>query len=366
LIHFYKREIKIKQRSKMKTLISILTIIAISEGRMENYIRNERNALPQEIFRETVEPSKGGKVPEAAHMRVELNRIDSAGLDNADAVAMEQEMAAAAPELPDHAPNEILVDSKNKYNPGRTPALKLKPDYHPPKQTYNPEPAFVPEPVYVPQPKPTYAPAPAYVPEPAYGAQPVYAPEPAYVPEAPAYVAPVGPVLLENRPHEVKSVQPLPITVEDTYTSFDCRTKPYPGRHYADPEAGCEIYHFCHEDGKQDTFSCSYGTLYNEYLGTCDYKNNVHCTTGEGYIPKHAPKPSVYHPAPAYHKPAPAYHTTAPAYHAPAPAYHSPAPAYHSPAPAYQQPNVGYHEPAYHQPAPAYKKPEPFTNFGRK
>ena len=71
-----------------------------------------RDALPQEIFRESVEPEKGGKVenfpiilifdsdnhdgmtvtslilkvPESAHMRIELNKIDSAGLDNAEAL----------------------------------------------------------------------------------------------------------------------------------------------------------------------------------------------------------------------------------------------------------------------------------------
>ena len=26
-----------------------------------------------------------------------------------------------------------------------------------------------------------------------------------------------------------------------------------------------------------------YGTVFNEYLGTCDYKNNVICSTGDGY-----------------------------------------------------------------------------------
>ena len=39
----------------------------------------------------------------------------------------------------------------------------------------------------------------------------------------------------------MKSVQPLPITVAETYTGFDCRSKPYQNRHYADPEAGCEV-----------------------------------------------------------------------------------------------------------------------------
>ena len=108
------------------------------------------------------------------------------------------------------------------------------------------------------------------MPTPVYGA-PTYAPAaptyhqpapPAYhEPAPPAYHVPVGPVLLDKRPYEVtamqlllikhrhlhsldlkvKSVQPLPITVAETYTGFDCRSKPYQGRHYADPEAGCEV-----------------------------------------------------------------------------------------------------------------------------
>jgi hypothetical protein len=48
-------------------------------------------------------------------------------------------------------------------------------------------------------------------------------------------------VLLEKRPYEVKSVQPLPITVSESYTGFDCRAAPHPDRFYADPEAGCEV-----------------------------------------------------------------------------------------------------------------------------
>ena len=35
-------------------------------------------------------------------------------------------------------------------------------------------------------------------------------------------------------------MQPLPITVSESYTGFDCRSAPYPDRFYADPEAGCE------------------------------------------------------------------------------------------------------------------------------
>ena len=70
-----------------------------------------------------------------------------------------------------------------------------------------------------------------------------------------------------------------------------------------------QVYHFCHADGKQDTFHCGYGTVFNEYLGTCDYKNNVHCGAGP---------PAAPYPVAAPHKVAHAPH------HAPAP-YHEPA-----------------------------------------
>merc|ERR1712223_151195 len=58
-------------------------LLAASVCATANFPRRARDALPQEIFRESVEPEKGGKVPESAHMRIELNKIDSAGLDNA-------------------------------------------------------------------------------------------------------------------------------------------------------------------------------------------------------------------------------------------------------------------------------------------
>ena len=39
--------------------------------------------MPREIFRDDVEPKRGGKVPEAAKtsQRIELNKIDAVGLD---------------------------------------------------------------------------------------------------------------------------------------------------------------------------------------------------------------------------------------------------------------------------------------------
>jgi hypothetical protein len=47
--------------------------------------------------------------------------------------------------------------------------------------------------------------------------------------------------LLKNRPHEVKEIKSLPVSLHTAYTSFDCRKAPYKDRHYADPEAGCQV-----------------------------------------------------------------------------------------------------------------------------
>ena len=105
--------------------------------------------------------------------------------------------------------------SYNDYSPGYDYSPPSNDYYSPPVDNYAPA-----KPTYETPVKPTYE-AP-------------YEPEPYYPPK------PVGPVLLEKRPYEVKSVQPLPITVSEPYTSFDCRSK-HPGRHYADPEANCQV-----------------------------------------------------------------------------------------------------------------------------
>ena len=107
------------------------------------------------------------------------------------------------------------------------------------------------EPYQKPYQEPYQEPYQPYIEPPSYDYSPGYDYSPpandAYAPPAPTYEPepylapkPVGPVLLEKRPYEVKSVQPLPITVAETYTSFDCRNK-HPGRHYADPEAQCQV-----------------------------------------------------------------------------------------------------------------------------
>ena len=198
--------------------------------------------MPQEIYRENVEPAKGGKVPESAHLRAELNMIDTAGLRDPEGIEMEQMMAAMSPELPDH----MLADHMSQYHPGLIPTLKLHSKYNPEMAHMGPmahmaqmaHPSPAPVAPYSPAPVAPVAPVAPYSPAPVAPIAP-YSPAP--VAPAPYHPpAPAGPVLLEKKPYETKTVQALPVSVHDTYTGFDCRGR-YPGRHYADPEAGCQV-----------------------------------------------------------------------------------------------------------------------------
>jgi len=62
-------------------------------------------------------------------------------------------------------------------------------------------------------------------------------------------------------------------------TSFSCiGTK---AGFYADIEANCQVYHYCHFDGRQDSFLCSNGTVFNQKVFTCDWWYNVNCAASE-------------------------------------------------------------------------------------
>ena len=153
-----------------------------------------------------------------------------------------------------------------------------------------------------------------------------------------------------------------------------------------------QIYHFCHEDGKQDTFQCGYGTIFNEYIGTCDFINSVQCLPGEGYAPKRTPvqhspytahtpnrKPTKYaHSASVFHK-KPVPYTKPKRYHEPTT---KPIP-YNKPAtynkPALNSKPISYHKPGTysqktHQSSGPHRATgktladpiKPFTHFGKK
>ena len=119
-----------------------------------------------------------------------------------------------------------------------------------------------------------------------------------------------------------------------------------------------QVYHFCHKYGKQDTFYCPYGTIFNEYLGTCDYKNNVKCAgSGKGYkgpLPKPHPEPhhhdekhhDGYHAPPKPYKHHVSYHEHE-QYHHSSPPHDSygPPPVHHD---SYEPPHHDSYEPPHH------------------
>ena len=120
-----------------------------------------------------------------------------------------------------------------------------------------------------------------------------------------------------------------------------------------------QIYHFCQADGRQETFKCGYGTIFNEYLGTCDHTEAVYCRSGEGYAPvEHKPHHGGgYHPEP-HHEP---YHATPHhgGYHAEPHGYHGHRRSY-SPAPAAAPAKRAYSP----TPAPSYGYSPTPTPYG--
>ena len=336
--------------SFFKTLILFLFFF---QGR-----RSPEQTAEVALFREDTDPEKGGKVPEAAHMRRELNNIDTMGFNNPAVPGMIAAMEDMP--LPDKIPENFqphghpaghsaghhgghLRTGASSFIPPRpqlssfpdfhaqfsdfpfNPAFdahKINPEeeiefsnprgfgtgrefsgnsvdvyeqkphlytadpyanpephyaadpyktpapYHPPSSyhepaPYHPEPAVgyhepesyhEPEPYHEPvapyheTPAPYHPPSSYHEPEPYHPPTSGYhEPEPAYGPPpadgygVPHPYKPKGPVMLKERPYEPKEVKPVTITTHDTYTAFDCRKVPYPDRHYADPEAGCQV-----------------------------------------------------------------------------------------------------------------------------
>lgn len=125
------------------------------------------------------------------------------------------------------------------------------PSYYQPPAYHEPEPYQPPayhEPSYSPpayhETKPDYGyhePEPYHEPEAYHPPVESYGPPPADSYGPPDHYKPKGPVMLKERPYQPKDIKPVTITTHDTYTTFDCRSVPYPDRHYADAEAGCSV-----------------------------------------------------------------------------------------------------------------------------
>jgi|ERR1711874_22850 len=77
-----------------------------------------------------------------------------------------------------------------------------------------------------------------------------------------------------------------PIFAEVPETSFLCDGQA-DGGYYADPEAECQAFHICANDGSAGltkySFLCPNGTLFQQQYFVCDWWFNVDCSTAEDF-----------------------------------------------------------------------------------
>ena len=69
-------------------------------------------------------------------------------------------------------------------------------------------------------------------------------------------------------------------------TSFSCDGRAQ-GGYYGDPEAGCQVFHVCTNNGagglRKQSFLCPKGTLFQQKYFVCDWWFNVDCSTTESF-----------------------------------------------------------------------------------
>ncbi|XP_068233962.1 uncharacterized protein [Palaemon carinicauda] len=76
---------------------------------------------------------------------------------------------------------------------------------------------------------------------------------------------------------------PILSSVPDT--GFSCEEQEFPG-YYADTadDAKCQVFHICQFDGRQDSFLCPNGTIFNQQYFVCDWWFNVDCAATEQFV----------------------------------------------------------------------------------
>merc|ERR1719245_2869113 len=76
-----------------------------------------------------------------------------------------------------------------------------------------------------------------------------------------------------------------PILAEAPETEFSCEGQ-VNGGYYADPEAECQVFHICSDDGQggmtKYSFLCPNGTIFNQGYFICDWWFNFDCAEAEG------------------------------------------------------------------------------------
>ncbi|CAG9813314.1 unnamed protein product [Phaedon cochleariae] len=63
--------------------------------------------------------------------------------------------------------------------------------------------------------------------------------------------------------------------------SFTCDQR-LPG-YYSDPEAQCQVWHWCLPSGQKFSFLCPNGTVFNQFVRVCDWWFNVDCAAVPNY-----------------------------------------------------------------------------------
>ncbi|XP_068233971.1 uncharacterized protein [Palaemon carinicauda] len=77
--------------------------------------------------------------------------------------------------------------------------------------------------------------------------------------------------------------QDYPILASVPNTGFTCTSQQFPG-YYADTQSGCQAFHICQFDGRQDSFLCPNGSIFNQQYFVCDWWFNVDCAASQQFI----------------------------------------------------------------------------------
>ncbi|XP_066971892.1 uncharacterized protein [Macrobrachium rosenbergii] len=79
--------------------------------------------------------------------------------------------------------------------------------------------------------------------------------------------------------------QDYPVLASVPDTGFSCASQQLPG-YYADtaPQAGCQVFHICQFDGRQDSFLCPNGSIFNQQYFVCDWWFNVDCAASQQFV----------------------------------------------------------------------------------
>uniref|UniRef100_T1JG12 Chitin-binding type-2 domain-containing protein n=1 Tax=Strigamia maritima TaxID=126957 RepID=T1JG12_STRMM len=83
----------------------------------------------------------------------------------------------------------------------------------------------------------------------------------------------------EEEEEEEEDEVPPSLTSIPRSLRFSCRNRIQ--GFYADPQAGCQVYHRCLYDGRRYSFLCGKGTIFNQKNFVCDHWYNYNCNDAE-------------------------------------------------------------------------------------